>query len=173
MLDKKVFLKGLKYIYDYYTKFDFDISNTEKVGVWYQVFEGFDDTMFSNLVKSYCVSNQYAPQSPTSIINFYKDTMSLGELTADEAWQIGYNAVKEDGFRLKHTIDRLNTKYPQISRTLEEIKYKFIDLKTDDVKFVSYKFIEVYNKNLKQHLDNKMSDLQIGFTQNKLLEGDK
>ena len=169
MLDKKIFLKGLKYIYDYYTKFDFDIKNEDKVAVWYEVFQGFEDEKFANLIKSYCVSNQYAPQSPTSIINFYKDTMSLGELTGGKAWQIGYEAIKQDGFRPSRTVERLKDQHPIISKTLDEMKHKFMDLKTDDLKWVEKEFVELYDKNLKTQLNEKISSLQIGFNKNLMI----
>ena len=63
-LDKKVFLKGLGYINDYYANFNFDLRNTNKVEIWYSKFSQFDDDIYTDLIKTYCNDNVYPPLSP-------------------------------------------------------------------------------------------------------------
>jgi len=94
MLEQATFLKGIKYLNAYYTNFNFNINDDLKLKVWYDVFISFDDTTFTNLVKSYCVHNIYAPQSPTHLFEYAKTVEINKQMSGDSAWDFALSDRK-------------------------------------------------------------------------------
>jgi hypothetical protein len=85
MLEQLTFLKGIKYLNAYYTNFNFNINDEMKLKVWYEVFTAFDDKTFTDLVKSYCIKNIYAPQSPTHLFEYAKTVEMNKQMSGDSA----------------------------------------------------------------------------------------
>ena len=131
------------YLNAYYIHFKLDIENEYVLAVWYEPFQTMDDTTFSNLVKSYSKSEVYPPSSPTSLLDFFRETMKLSDLSGEQAWQLAYNEVKRCSFDVDYAINRVSN--PKIKKTLGELKHRFRGLLSDQVIFVEKDFIKIYN----------------------------
>lgn len=149
MLSKKRFIEGLIYIRDYYTTFNFDIKSETKVGVWYDVFKNYTDDTFTAIIKSYCRSNVYAPQSPTHLIQHVEQAIEKNTLTPDEAWEIGYGAIKSCEFDFRRVYNKLEN-YRAISISIKQMESTFKNLYTSDVPFRKRDFIELYKREIKR-----------------------
>ena len=147
MLSKEKFIKAMGYLNAYYIHFKLDIENEYVLAVWYEPFQTMDDTTFSNLVKSYSKSEVYPPSSPTSLLDFFRETMKLSDLSAEQAWELGYNRVKECGFDVEQACKDLTMiGKDTVAKTLGEMKSRFRYLLTDDLPFVRKDFIAIYNR---------------------------
>lgn len=147
MLTKEKFIKAMGYLNAYYIHFKLDIENEYVLAVWYEPFQTMDDTTFSNLVKSYSKSEVYPPSSPTSLLDFFRETMKLSDLSGEQAWELGYSKVKEHGFVVEDACkDLTNSGKTIVSKALFEMKTRFRYLMTDDLPFVRKDFISIYNR---------------------------
>lgn len=150
MLDKKQFLKGLKYLNDYYVNFKFDINDNNKLGIWYSVFEEVDDETFVGLIKEYCKENIYAPQSPTHLLEYAKTRLMSNFMSPDEAWEYAIGLLRSVGYTFSRFYDKVE--HVVISQSIKEIESEFYNLYTENLPFVKRNFVKVYSENLKQHV---------------------
>ena len=156
-LSKPMFAQQMETLNAFYVNLKVDLDNPLVVNVWYRVFENIDDKTFEQLVNSYCLNNIYPPQSPTHLIQHMKDMALQGELSGEEAWEIGYGMVKQCGFDMRTAIDRLEKDNKKvIADTLNEIRSSFIGLETASVPYVRKNFIEIYKINVSQSVNQKV-----------------
>lgn len=144
-LDKTIYLKGLKYLNAYYNTFKFDVKDDMKLGVWYSAFEDFDNEDFTNLVKAYCKNNPYAPQSPTSLLDYGKTLLLDSFMTSDEAWETTISllrALTYDFSRFYKQVDN-----PLISSTVKAIESQFYGVLTENLPYVRNDFKKAYEDN--------------------------
>lgn len=150
MLDKKQFLKGLKYLNDYYVNFKFDINDNNKLGIWYSVFESVDDETFVGLIKEYCKHNIYAPQSPTHLLEFVKTRLMTNFMSSDEAWEYAISLLRRVGYTFSRFYEKVE--HEVISQSIKAIESDFYNLYTENLPFVKRSFIKVYEEKLREHV---------------------
>lgn len=150
MLDKKQFLKGLKYLNDYYINFKFDINDNAKLAVWYSVFEEIDDDTFVGLIKEYCKDNIYAPQSPTHLFDYAKTRLTANFMSSDEAWEYAIGLLRSVGYTFKRFYDKCE--HNVISNSIKSMESEFYNLYTEQLPFVKRNFVKIYEEKLKEHV---------------------
>ena len=152
----------------FYVNFKVDLDNQLVVKLWYQTFENIGDEIFKQLVESYCKSNIYPPQSPTHLIQHMKDLVLSNELSAEEAWEIGYAMVKRFYFSVTRACEELKKNGEEnIANALNEMRSRFNNLMTDDLPYVRKDFIEIYKRVVTQNINQKVmigdvSQLKLG-----------
>ena len=156
-LSKAMFAQQMETLNAFYVNLKVDLDNSLVVNVWYRVFENIDDKTFEQLIESYCLNNIYPPQSPTHLIQHMKDMALQGELSGEEAWEIGHDMVKRCSFDMRTAIDRLEKDNKKvIADTLNEIRSSFIGLETASVPYVRKNFIEIYKINVGRNVNQKV-----------------
>jgi len=175
MLDKKIFLKGIKYLNAYYNNFKFDINDNLKLEIWFGVFSSFADEDFTQLVKDYCTKNIYAPQSPTSLFEHAKNAQFSNSMNSDDAWEYAISLLRGVGYDFSRFYSKCE--YSVISQTIKSIQSEFDGIYTNQLPFVKRNFVELYDKNLKMSIEKNILNGQIslGFSNQNVLtyKGDK
>ena len=77
ILTESGFITGIEMLSAYYMTFKFWVEEFKgqseiRKKMWYATFKNMGDDDFVKLVETYCLENIYAPQSPTSILEFAK-----------------------------------------------------------------------------------------------------
>lgn len=150
MLDKKIFLKGLKYLNDYYVNFKFDINDNGKLGVWFSVFEVLTDEDFTQLVKNYCVENIYAPQSPTHLFEYAKTLLKREYLENDEAWSYAISLLRSLNYDFRGFYAKCE--YSIISSVVKVLEGELRGVLTESLPFVKKNFVELYRSQLEKQI---------------------
>lgn len=165
-LETTTFLVGLKYINDYYTNFNFDVSNTDKIAVWYQVFKDLSKEEFQSLIKGYCLNNVYAPTSPTSLIDYYKKTFSDTYDSGEKAFENALEHVKDIRWELYNIKGN-----SLLEKAILECKSGFDSLRLDSEQkpFLKKEFVKVYERLVKLEIQ-KENKILLNSPSLKLLE---
>ena len=71
--------RGIKYLKAFYTKWDFDVTNTFALQVWYKCFKDVEFETFQKIIQDYCFNNQYAPNSPNDLLKLIPRYLSTDE----------------------------------------------------------------------------------------------
>lgn len=174
MLDKIVFTKALAYIGNVYVDWKFDLNDIQKIDIWYSFFANFDDIEFKTLIKQYCFTKEFAPISPASILNFYKEIKNENELLPHAAWEMVIDLIHEHGFDESGRDKVYNEllKYPVLRKTVWEFENTLKGLKMGDT-FTPQRFQEAYKENLKRETNQKQREqfLKLNTSnQNNLIE---
>lgn len=152
-LDKKVFLKGLGYINDYYANFNFDLKNVNKVEIWYSKFSQFDNDIYTDLIKTYCNDNVYPPLSPTNILEMFKDKLleyHRNELSNEMAWELTLKELRVSRYNIDDLIVAFKDKNPTIAKTVEELRSSLASIRndTEQIPYVKNSFLKAFERNL-------------------------
>lgn len=174
-LSKKSFIYGMEYLNAYYTLLKIDLDSEVVQKVWYDVFQNFSDEVFQGIVKGYCVSNIYPPQSPTHLLEYGKTIALRGELSGDEAWELGYSLVKSNRFDVKSACKEMEEKgYHAMANAFLKMGGVFKGITTDDLKWVKRDWKEKYEDELKGDIQEKIIGgtiaIGVGIDNKKLLE---
>ena len=178
-LSKERFLNIISYISAYYTNFKFEIKDSEnkpsyQFKVWYDVFKSFEEESLVNIVRMYCQANTYPPTNPTQILEFIKEKVLENSMSANEAWQIALETLREKSYDFKKVEKKLlEYNLPLILHTINDMKDRFYNLYTDNIPYVRKEFIEIYNSKIKVHSEKVVKNNLIGFDSTKLLEQNK
>lgn len=154
MLDQNVFLMGLVYISKSYIKWDFDFSNKELISHWYSFFKDFKDQDFRNLIKGYCISETFAPNSVASLFNFWKSQKLEKELLPHSAWDTVVELIHVYGFNKVDKIYGELVKYPVLRKTFWEFESTLRILQKGD-NYTAQRFQEAYKENLKRAINEE------------------
>jgi hypothetical protein len=154
MLEQLTFLKGIKYLNAYYTNFNFNINDEMKLKVWYEVFTAFDDKTFTDLVKSYCIKNIYAPQSPTHLFEYAKTVEINKHMSGDSAWDFALSLLRQLNYDFKRFY--IECGYVIISDIIKVLKSDFDGIHTDKLPFVKNRFVALYHEALKKEVDKRI-----------------
>lgn len=112
MLSKNSFIKGMQLLKYTYVGSDFDITNKDLLNAWYFQFQDMSNDAFTELVRIYVTTKQYAPRSPVELKQalFDEKCSNAGALMD----RIGEYIDRIDGFYSK----RIQAELP--SRILRE-----------------------------------------------------
>lgn len=73
MLDKKIFMVGITKLTKKYVNFKFNLTDQDQLECWYEDFSFLTDDEFKELITTYSKKNEFAPQSPASILKVLED----------------------------------------------------------------------------------------------------
>jgi hypothetical protein len=161
MLEKATFLKGVKYLNAFYTNFNFNINDDLKLKIWYDVFISFDDTTFTDLVKSYCMNNIYAPQSPAHIFEHAKNEVFNKTMEKNEAWNYALGLLRRVNYDFRHFYEKCE--YPIISEIIKSLKPELEGVYTESLPFVKNKFISMYELEIRKEISESVLKGQLSL----------
>jgi hypothetical protein len=181
MLSKKAFEDGMMTLMVYYNGFQFplrpkseNIMDVAKYNVWYEVFKDLTDDEMHKVVKAYCVSNIYAPTSPTPILEKVKELKMLSIESSEQAWEIveknlskginGYKGLDHNGkiIYVNPFMDEMK-KYPLIERAVKDIFSSLASITSDNKSYVRNEFKQVYGRHIESTIQiGHNSQLKIG-----------
>ena len=164
-MDKMNFAKNMEILNAYYVNFKLDLSNKMVQTIWYKSLEHLSNEMFDALTSDYCMKNEFAPQSPTHLLNHLKSAYRSKQMSADAAWQLflemredekfkGYSPIHGGYVKLGKLIDSLDDK-PQMKEALSMIKDELDTMKLDNRQWVKKHFVEIYDQVITQTLNQK------------------
>ena len=152
MLDKNTFIQGLAYIGKSYLRWDFDFQNMDIVEHWYSFFQSFDNVEFKTMIKEYCISETFAPNSVATLLNFWKSQKLEKELLPHAAWEMIVDLISNYGFAHKDKIYNELLEYPVLRKTFWEFETSLRNLKSGD-NYMAQRFQEAYKENLKRNVN--------------------
>jgi hypothetical protein len=161
MLEQATFLKGIKYLNAYYTNFNFNINDDLKLKVWYDVFISFDNTTFTDLIKSYCMKNIYAPQSPAHIFEHAKNEVFNKTLEKNEAWNYALGLLRHVGYDFRRFYELCE--YDIISTIIKALKPELEGIYTENLPFVKNKFVAMYEIEIKKEISESVLNGQLSL----------
>lgn len=170
-MKKNDFRMGMAKLMAFYDKFTFPVvpenSNDElKFQVWYEALSMIDN--FSYVIEYYCKTQDFAPQSPRSILKVYEEIEKerSGVLTADEAWEYVIGRLRTYGIKTEYNsyMQPINRFYSGMGETIKkackEIESRLDGIESKDVPFVAKDFKEIYNRLIEKESKNNV--LKIG-----------
>ena len=156
MLSKDKFIKGVRYLTTVYINFKIDLEDEFTIQVWYEFFQDLDDDTFTGLLKTYAKQNQYAPQSPASILQLYKEVKQSQLMSAEQAWEIvesnlhksirGYQTMVNGNIVSRNDFYQAIKEYTQITAVCKEIESSLADITTESKKYVRNEFMTIYKR---------------------------
>ncbi len=167
MLSKKIFDQNMAILSVYFNSFEFPIFPNKdnyleqlKYDIWYNAFSEIDDNTFQLLIKAYCSNNVYAPQSPSSILQTYKEVKQSNIMSSEQAWEIvdknlwrgirGYQTLS-NGRQVYHNDFYESIKeHTQIVEVCKEIESSLADITSDSKSYVRREFMDVYKRHSEQ-----------------------
>lgn len=171
MLDKNIFLEGLKYLKAYYTNWKVDL-NPDVLKVWYKKFYNLNEAQYQVMIENYADNNKFPPNNPTDLIEELKNVYFKVEPSPDEAWEYVRQVINEES--LMYHPDRFYARFedkPLIKKTVEQFESRLIGLRTVDVENVSREFKNAYKTHLDSNVEGKTTNLLTG-NNTKQIKGD-
>ena len=167
-MNKQTFAKGMEYLNTYYVNLKINLDNPMVIEIWFDVFKHMEDENFINLIKNYCLENIYAPQSPTSILEFAKQKYLENQPQAELEFEKVVELNKRYSLRINE--DTIMAKIDsEITRSvLKAFKNDFINIGDDNRDMVKKRFITQFNSLLKANSIERTNGL-VGIEKNKLL----
>jgi hypothetical protein len=173
ILTESGFITGIEMLSAYYMTFKFWVEEFKgqseiRKKMWYATFKNMGDDDFVKLVETYCLENIYAPQSPTSILEFAKQKYLENQPQAELEFEKVVELNKRYSLRINE--DTIMAKIDsEITRSvLKAFKNDFINIGDDNRDMVKKRFITQFNSLLKANSIEQANGL-IGIEKNKLL----
>lgn len=159
-MTRQTFAKILTLLNEWYLNFKF-ITDTEKnrtqINLWYAALKSIPDEVAFQVVQDYCMKNIYPPQSPTHILDHYKNLLITQYSSGDKAFELMHQDYTKnyDGYYIDSLIkDYLKSDRSKqaVAETLKETRSEFIEAWRDSSQLVFYrkKFVELYERNLQK-----------------------
>ena len=105
-MTKAAFNKGMVMLTVYYNNFPNLISlpdtETEKLKyqVWQNALSSIPEDIFEKVITKYCISNVFAPNSPTAILAYYEQQLLEQEPNAQEEWEEVLKGIRKTWFKV-------------------------------------------------------------------------
>lgn len=88
-MEQREFGEGLALLKGFYTNWNLDLKNVMVISIWYENFKHLDMTSFQTMIKQYCMTNRFPPNSPFDLLDAIPKLYSV-----DEAWEIVLDAIR-------------------------------------------------------------------------------
>lgn len=165
MLEKE-FGEGLALLKAFYPNWSIDITNGMILGVWYESFKELQFKVFQEVVKKYCMSNRFPPNSPFDLLD-----MIPKEMSAEEAWELILDTINrsKDNSMFLNMMYKNQTLYPFVKH------FNIDEIETDSYgnKCYGYNLGKRFKREYKAYLDSKSIKSingEIIYTDIKMLE---
>lgn len=159
-MTKAAFNKGMVMLTVYYNNFEFNIlpdTETEKLKyqVWQNALSSIPEDIFEKVITKYCISNVFAPNSPTAIIAYYEQQLLEQEPSAQEEWEEVLKGIRKHG--LRYNSDRFyQSLKPFTAECARKIESRLAELSESNREFVMRDFIDLYNGSVKIKVKNQL-----------------
>lgn len=155
-------MKGILFINAYYSNFNFDLKNTLKLQIWYEVFKNVEYKDFEKLIQIYAQNNpDFAPNSPMSLLKY----LEHNELGIDEAWDLVRSLNKRYGLnyeKSKANFYKELESYPVLASVVKDYEQELKQYSGDS--YVAKQFKDSYQVALKNKSNNVKNELLSGTT---------
>lgn len=168
------FKTGIEMLSAYYMTFKFWQEEFQgqieiRKRMWYSTFKNMSDGLFVKLIERYCNENIYAPQSPSHILEFSKQQLSLQQGKADEEFEKVRELNRRYSLRINYNTIYAKIDNPITVKLVKAMFEDFINMGEDNADFVRKRFIEKYNDLTREEAQIKANEL-LGTPQKKMLE---
>ena len=167
-MTKQTFAKGMEYLNVYYVNLKINLDNPMVIEIWYDVFKDMADDKFISLIKKYCLENVYAPQSPTSILEFAKQKYLENQPQAELEFEKVVELNKRYSLRINEETIMAKIDSEITRSVLKAFKNDFINIGDENRDNVKKRFINQFNMLLKANSIEQTNGL-VGIEKNKLL----
>lgn len=153
--------KGIKYLKAFYTRWEFDVTNTFALQVWYQSLQNLSFEQLKDIIQTYCMKNQFPPNSPYDLLNVIPKCPSVEEATQIIRDIAERNTTQE--FFLKEVYKVSPTLYPFT---------KMIDPYAEKDSFGN-KCLGYILKRFKRNYQEYLDSIKIAYVGNQLVSNNK
>lgn len=164
MLDKVVFLQGLKKINTLYREFKFDFEDKFALNVWYDFFKDYSNEQYTNIIDIYCKNNKYTPMSAASIVDYYLENVKTQtlrkELSPSDAWVKMIETRRECRFIYNKVIEKLK-EYPIIYEAYLLHEDTILNMTNSDRVFIEREWKQTYTELLNKNVREKVETLAL------------
>jgi hypothetical protein len=169
MLNKEIFLKGMKTISTIWENFK---MSAEKAEIFYSFFRKYPASIFLQMIQLYIEKEEWPPQSPRSLMKYYEELLRKHHLsqqmTADEAWAEVREGLKRYSLHWEHHerdkfYDFLK-RYPPIVGTItQQFESELAGMKSDDG-FIGNAFKKAYQAALEKVVSERIRENLLQIT---------
>lgn len=168
LLKPETFAKSIQKLGEYYPKFEL---SENQMKTWYGYFQKYSYNEFMQMVKLYIEKNEFAPQSPRSLVKYYEEALRENFekkfMSADEAWEEVRNGLRQYSLHHEHSEQDKFFKYLQQFPMLvtDAARQHLSELATLEVSdtFVGNAFKKTYNSLLNREVSQSVK-LQLQLT---------
>lgn len=157
-MERKTFIEGIKYIDNFYMAFKFDFKNVDMIDVWYDILSEFQDEYFISIVKDYVKHNEYAPNSPASLISHAKK-MLLRQVDVGSTFDRLVERLRKDGY----DVDLVASKYEKggnytMAKVIRELRTNVItwQANAESLPYFKNAFEKTYAEYLSRDIDKQV-----------------
>jgi len=183
MLSENMFVVKMGELLAWYNNFQFKFFDIDENGnkkktlqfiMWHEAFERFSDDDFDLLVSGYMRDNVYAPQSPTSILEYARKTIIENhKIDTDKAWLYVKGLIQRYGTVSETVYNTLKGEFVNVNRLENELKNhddkklfmvyeimksKLQTLNIDNEPYVRKEFFEEYERLLKDEVRSSVNE---------------
>lgn len=150
----------MEYLKAYYPNFKMEMENIFAQQIWYESLNHINDASFEILIKKYSRGNEYPPQSPTHLLNWFDDMIN------DKALEIlnEYKQLEKDSYVFgRYVPDPLadpNTLYVNYDLILEKTENPIIKELVASVR--SRQIKQINKDSIIEHITTTNRQLAIG-----------
>lgn len=163
------FVKAINYLKAAYPNIKVDLEDSYTLNVWYDILKDFNYEQFKETISYYVKHNQFAPQSPASLIECEKERILKNTDIADKFDKL-ISRIRDNNYNLALTVERYSKGgQVAISKTVKELQHDFERWFEDasQLPFLKSKFAKTYANNIDIENDN----LKIGYDSQKKIGG--
>ena len=162
-LEKRTKFKELMLQLDvYYSNFKF-FENEErdklKLQVWYKALQVIPSERLEYVVNDYCIHNVFAPNSPTSLIEHYRNIIQKSFKPAEEVFE---KLIKLFDEQARYSVAELIKGYEHVGnyyvvKVLERMKsdFEMYAKGNKPVQFLKKDFCDIYNEVIKSEVETE------------------
>ena len=159
-MSEQEFAKGITFLKSYYTNWNFDLTNTIALSIWYESFKDLEYQSFQEIVKKYCMNNRFAPQSPFDIL----DTIPK-ELDENQAWELVVDIAERSDYKNSFFRNMIYKENKTIYELVKNYDIEKIEKDSFGNKCLNYE----YGRTFKVHYKNYLDSIKIKYVNNKLI----
>ncbi len=168
------FKTGIEMLSAYYMTFKFWVEEfngqTEvRKRMWYGTFKNMSDGTFTKLIERYCTENIYAPQSPSSILEFAKVKILENQPKADVEFDLVIELNKRYGFYRNENTCMAKIPNATTRSVVKSLITRFYDVGDETREKLRKDFTERFNAQIKDDVQLQ-TNAMLGVKENKLIE---
>lgn len=152
------FGKKMKYLQIAYPSFKLELDNPMHIEVWYDILGEFEEDYFNTILKDYTKHNEYAPNSPASIIAWAKQ-MILRNVDMGSKFDKLIQRLRAD----MYDVDKVAEKYEKggqsaMAKVVRELSVDVSMWRYDSAQlpFLKNKFEKTYQHYLQLEVDKNV-----------------
>jgi len=157
-MTKESFGKKMKYLNIAYPSFKLDIENQMHLEVWHDILGEFEDEYFNTILKDYVKHNEFAPNSPASLIVHAKK-MLLSQIDIGGTFDKLIDRLRKEFYDVELVANRYEKGgNVAVAKTLRELKTNVQTWRnnSDQLPFLKNAFEKTYAEYLMREIDKQV-----------------